>query len=96
MEQQNTPRVLLRYADLKALGVLYSRSTIWRLVAAGQFPAPIKLGAATVAFFQDEVLEWVASRQRVVYAPSPNPRPRGRPSKPRATEQSPTNAARRG
>jgi predicted DNA-binding transcriptional regulator AlpA len=96
MEQQNTPRILLRYADLKTLGVLYSLSTIWRLIAAGQFPAPIKLGAATVAFFQDEVLEWVASRQRVVYAPSPNPRSRGRPPKPRTTEQSPTNAARRG
>jgi predicted DNA-binding transcriptional regulator AlpA len=52
MEQQSTPRVLVRYADLKALGVLYSRSTIWRLIAAGQFPAPIKFGAATAAFFR--------------------------------------------
>ena len=38
-----------------------SRSTLYRLIAAGQFPAPVKIGGA--ARWQEPVIErWIAAR----------------------------------
>lgn len=36
-----------------------SRSTLWRLVAAHQFPEPIKLSAGVTAWRVDDVREWL-------------------------------------
>ena len=41
----------------------------WRLIREGKFPAPIKLGANRIGFFEDEIDAWLASRPRVTYAP---------------------------
>jgi prophage regulatory protein len=43
----------------------YSRPSLYRLLANGDFPRPIKLGANRVAFYADEIDAWIASRQRV-------------------------------
>ncbi len=43
-----------------------SRSTLWRLIKAGQFPKPIKLGGRAVGWIEEEIDEWIASRSRVV------------------------------
>jgi len=40
------------------------RSTIYRLVATGAFPAPVKLSERAVAWVFSEVERWIASRQR--------------------------------
>lgn len=45
--------------------ITYSRPSIYRLLANGDFPQPIKLGANRVAFYADEIDRWIASRQRV-------------------------------
>jgi prophage regulatory protein len=54
-------RVLLRLPSVRRKTGL-GRSTIYRLIAAGQFPAPIKLGPATSAWDAAAVDEWIAAR----------------------------------
>lgn len=39
-----------------------SRSAIFRRVAAGDFPAPVKVGARAIAWPEHEVTAWIASR----------------------------------
>jgi len=45
-------------------GVNYSRAHLFRLIRAGKFPAPIKLGENRNAFVETEVDAWI--EQRVV------------------------------
>ncbi len=40
----------------------YSRSTIYSLIAAGDFPAPVKLGPRASAWVKSEVEAWAESR----------------------------------
>ena len=58
------PRAILRTAEvLELLGL--SRTTIWRRVQAGDFPAPIRLGppgSRAIGWRSEEVEEWVRSR----------------------------------
>ena len=39
-----------------------SRSQVYRLVAAGQFPQPVKLGQSASAWIEAEVAQWCADR----------------------------------
>ncbi len=39
-----------------------SRGTLWRMVKAGLFPPPIRVGTRAVRWRLSEVLEWIASR----------------------------------
>lgn len=41
------------------------RSSIYRDVAAGTFPQPVKLGARSIGFLKSEVDAWVADRVKV-------------------------------
>lgn len=50
-----------------------SRTTIWRKIRSGDFPAPIQLGENSVGWPEHEVDAWVADRPRVTYAASPRP-----------------------
>ena len=49
----------------------WSRTTLWRRVRAGEFPAPVKTGSNSNAFYDDEVDEAQANLPRVNYAPAP-------------------------
>lgn len=40
----------------------FSAATMWRAIAAGDFPAPIRIGARRIAFFQDEIDAFLARR----------------------------------
>ena len=65
--EQSPRRKLLRYSEvIKITG--RSRTSIWRDVHNGRFPAPVQTGPNTVAWFDDEVFDWIAARPRVVYA----------------------------
>lgn len=55
---------LLRYPDLKARGIVNNRMTLRRWIAEQGFPAGIQLGPNSVAWVQDEVEAWLASRER--------------------------------
>lgn len=53
-----------------------SRTTIWRRVRAGTFPAPVQLGENSIGWPASEITAWLASRPRRTYgaeaeAPAP-------------------------
>lgn len=41
-----------------------SRSSIYRLMALGRFPAPIRIGLRAVRWSENEIENWISSRQR--------------------------------
>ena len=41
-----------------------ARTTIYRLMRAGQFPAPLKVGPKAVRWPASEIDDWLASRPR--------------------------------
>jgi prophage regulatory protein len=41
-----------------------SRPTLYREIAQGRFPRPIKLTAASRAWKLSEIIEWIESRER--------------------------------
>jgi predicted DNA-binding transcriptional regulator AlpA len=53
---------LLRFADLKALGIVLNWTTIHRGIAKGQFPPGRYLGPSTRVWTEEEIVEWLASR----------------------------------
>ena len=54
---------LLTYHDVEAR-VNISRSAIYRMMRAGIFPLPLKLGSKTVRWHESEIAEWIATRPR--------------------------------
>lgn len=46
--------------------VQFSRSTLWRKVKKGKFPAPVELGHNSTGYFEHEIQEWLNSRPRKV------------------------------
>lgn len=57
------PAILRRKVVLKITGL--SNSTMYRQIAAGVFPAPLRLGPRAVGWLESSVVEWVASRPQV-------------------------------
>jgi prophage regulatory protein len=53
--------LVLRRCDVEALTGL-SRSTIYRLASAGQFPRPIRLGPRAVGWAVNEINCWLEER----------------------------------
>lgn len=49
-------RLLLRF-------VPFSKSTLWRRVKAGEFPAPVKLSTGITAWKAEEVRSWISGRK---------------------------------
>ena len=52
---------LLRIRDVCEKTAL-SRTTVWRLERAGQFPSRLKVGHSAVRWREDEILAWIDSR----------------------------------
>jgi prophage regulatory protein len=48
-----------------------SQSALQRLLAAGKFPAPLKLSSRAVGYRSDEVEAWIESRPRATFTPPP-------------------------
>ena len=40
----------------------YGRASIYRLIAAGQFPRPYSLGARAVAWLESDIDAWIEAR----------------------------------
>ena len=69
MSIEHSPaRRLLSWKQVGAL-MNWSRTTLWRRVRAGEFCAPVKTGANSGGFWEDEVAEEQAKLKRVSYAP---------------------------
>jgi prophage regulatory protein len=61
MSDAITQRRLVSKADVLDQ-IPFSIATMWREIAAGRFPKPVRIGARRIAFFQDEVDAWLANR----------------------------------
>ncbi len=69
MSLDNHPaRRLLSAKQVCAL-MSFSRTTLWRKVRDGKFPAPVKTGENSSRFYEDEIAEIQADLPRVRYAP---------------------------
>ena len=62
-------RILRAKAVMSRMG--WSRTTLWRRVRAGQFPAPMKTGPNTMGWFDDVVDDAQENLAHVDYAPTP-------------------------
>ena len=49
-----------------------SRSSLYRFIKDGHFPAPVPLGARSVAWLESDVSDWIASRVRLARQARPN------------------------
>jgi prophage regulatory protein len=56
------PDRLLRLPDVKRLCGFNATSTYYRLMQAGEFPAPVKLGVRAVAWRSAAIGAWLAAR----------------------------------
>ena len=61
---------ILRRLDVQRITGL-SKATLWRLVKAGDFPRPIRLGARAVGWKADEISAWIESRPRATNEDQP-------------------------
>ena len=52
-----------------------SRTTIWRRVRAGTFPAPTELGENSIGWPESEITSWLAKRPRRTYGADATPEP---------------------
>jgi prophage regulatory protein len=55
-------RRLINFKQLRAMGIAWSREHVWRLEAKNKFPRRIYLSPQKVAWFEDEVLQWLEAR----------------------------------
>jgi len=63
--------IFLRLPKVKAVTGL-SKSSLYELIRANSFPAPVHLGARTVAWVASEVKQWAAERILVSRTPPPS------------------------
>ena len=55
------PRRILRLPEVERRSGR-ARSSIYRDVAAGLFPAPVKIGARAIGWDESRIEQWIASR----------------------------------
>lgn len=52
---------LLRLTEVKQR-IGYSKAWIYKLIAQGKFPSPVKIGSRSIAFIESEVDDWINKR----------------------------------
>jgi prophage regulatory protein len=62
MQEKICQRRLLTFKILLEMGIRFSREHLWRLEAAGKFPRRVYLSPQKVAWFEDEILNWLDAR----------------------------------
>jgi prophage regulatory protein len=86
-------RAVLRFNDLKDIGIPWSKKTVYAKIRAGLFPRPIHLGGNTSAWVADEIQDWIKARiadrdnppPKILAARSLNARHKRLATKPRKT-----------
>jgi prophage regulatory protein len=53
---------MMRRSSVEIMTAL-SRSTIYAMMARGEFPQPIKLGVKAVAWRESDITAWLSSRE---------------------------------
>ena len=54
----------LPLAEVQEIAGRKSRSTVWRWVKAGTFPAPHRIGPNSIAWLESEIVEWLDAIKR--------------------------------
>ncbi len=62
MSNEHETLKCLRFSDLVELGIIRNRMTLKRWVGSGHFPAPIRLGANSIAWRSSDVQAWLDAR----------------------------------
>ena len=57
---------LMRLKDLSEM-TNFSRSFIYKLISTRQFPAPVKIGSASV-WLEEDITDWLKTHFRIVEA----------------------------
>ncbi|QIG67393.1 transcriptional regulator protein [Rhizobium phage RHph_TM3_3_9] len=53
---------LLAIKELKSVkGIPYGKTSLYRLINAGEFPRPVRLGENRVAWLESEIDSWIAN-----------------------------------
>jgi len=55
-------KLLLSAQELRDIGVPFSKTQLYAQIAAGAFPAPIRVSSQRVAWIASEVLRWLEQR----------------------------------
>lgn len=55
------PNKLIRFSEAQHR-TGYGKSWIYKLIAQGRFPKPVKIGSRSIAFVESEVDEWINQR----------------------------------
>ena len=63
MSSTNPRRRVLRRPEVEDRTAL-ARSTLYNMIKKGEFPEPIRLGANSVGWLEEDIENWLASRQR--------------------------------
>jgi predicted DNA-binding transcriptional regulator AlpA len=67
-----TGHEVVNFRGIKALGIPYCRTQIWRLMASGDFPRAFKLGKhrnSPPVWWLREIIEWLKARANQPTAP---------------------------
>ena len=66
MDPNETPiqKKLLSKADVKAIGIWQSNSTLLRLEARKRFPRRLRIGGVGVCYLRDEIEAWIEERAK--------------------------------
>jgi prophage regulatory protein len=70
--------IFLRLPKVKTITGL-SKSSLYALIRANSFPAPIRLGPRTVAWVRSEIKQWAAERVLTSRSTTLNPGRKGMP-----------------
>ena len=60
---KTTEMKLVRVRDVMELTGI-SRTSLWRLIKSGDFPAPFRLGPRMNAWHEHEIYDWLNSRRK--------------------------------
>jgi prophage regulatory protein len=62
MAEGSTIINLIDYSGLRAKGITFSKTHLWRLVKAAKFPKPVKLGEGRNAWVESEIDRYIAQK----------------------------------
>ena len=74
---------LIPFADLALFGISFSRPHLYRMIKAGAFPEPVRLGPNRVAFRREAIQEYIDNLETGTLPPR---RGAGRPKTKRASK----------
>jgi prophage regulatory protein len=77
MNTTKQPRRIILDPEVKQVTGL-SRTSRWRMIERGEFPAPVRLSSGRVGFFEDEVADWQSKLLRATESKKPMPVSPGR------------------